>query len=345
MSSLGELRQLTRTRIVLFMREPEAVFWVVLFPVVLALVLSIAFKDRAVGDARVGILQDFAAEPWVERLRASEGIEVELFPSREAAERKLRSGALAALVEAGEPLTVRYDPSRAEAELARLRVEAAVQHQAGGAQPARVATLHVTEHGSRYIDFLIPGLLGMNLMSTGMWGTGFAIVDWRQKKLLKRLLVTPMRRTSFLFAQMLSRFVFLVLEVVVIVAFGVLALGVPFRGSLVGFALVCILGALCFSGLGLLVASRSQTVEGVSGLMNFVMMPMWLFSGIFFSYENFPQIFQPFIRLLPLTALNDGLRALMLEGDRLSALFPEVGVLVAWSLAGFFVALRVFRWQ
>jgi ABC-type multidrug transport system permease subunit len=345
MSSLDELRQLTRTRIVLFLREPEAVFWVVIFPVVLAFVLSIAFKGRAVGDARVGILEEAAAQPWVATLRAAGGIEVVLFPTRAAAERKLRSGALVALVEAGEPLTVRYDPSRAEAELARLRIEAAVQRPAGGAQPARVATLHVTEHGSRYIDFLVPGLLGMNLMSTGMWGTAFAIVDWRQKKLLKRLVVTPMRRTSFLFAQMLSRFAFLVLEVSVIVAFGVLALDVPFRGSLVGFALLCVLGALSFSGLGLLVASRSQTVEGVSGLMNFVMMPMWLFSGIFFSYENFPRMFQPFIRLLPLTALNDGLRALMLEGDRLGSLLPETGLLVAWTLAAFFVALRVFRWQ
>jgi ABC-type multidrug transport system permease subunit len=203
----------------------------------------------------------------------------------------------------------------------------------------------VTEHGSRYIDFLIPGLLGMNLMGTGIWGTGFAIVDMRQKKLLKRLLVTPMKRTNFLFAQMLSRFLFLVFEVAVITVFGVWALGVPFRGSFLAFAFVCTLGALCFAGIGLLVASRSQTVEGVSGLMNFVMLPMWLLSGVFFSYENFPAVFHPLIRLLPLTALNDGLRGIMLEGEAATALLVETGVLLVWTVGGFLVSLRVFRWS
>jgi ABC-2 type transport system permease protein len=345
MSSFGELRQLTWTRVILFLREPEAIFWVVLFPVVLALVLSIAFKDRAVGPARIGVVEGSISSTSLATLQSAEGIEVVVFQDREAAERKLRSGALAALALAGQPLTVRYDPSRAEAELARLRVEDAIRHGTSGEAPVEIATERVTEHGSRYIDFLIPGLLGMNLMGTGIWGTGFAIVDWRQKKLLKRFLVTPMRRTSFLFAQILSRFVFLVLEVTVIALFGVLILGVPFRGSLATFTFVSVLGALCFSGMGLLVASRSQTVEGVSGLMNFVMMPMWLFSGVFFSYENFPRLLLPFIRLLPLTALNDALRALMLEGDRMQAMLPEVGVLLVWTVVGFLVALRVFRWQ
>jgi len=345
MSSLGELRQLTRTRIVLFMREPEAVFWVVLFPVVLALVLSIAFKDRAVGDARVGILQDFAAEPWVERLRASEGIEVELFPSREAAERKLRSGALAALVEAGEPLTVRYDPSRAEAELARLRVEAAVQQPAGGAQPARVATLHVTEHGSRYIDFLIPGLVGLNLMGSGMWGIGFSVVVSRTRKLLKRFAVTPMRRGHYLLSFAFSRLIFLFLEVAAVVGFGWLVFGVRVRGSLLALFLVSLVGAMCFAGLGLLVAARPRSIEGVSGWMNLVMLPMWLLSGTFFSYERFPSFSHTAIRALPLTALNDALRAVVNDGTGLAASWPQLAVMAAWGICCFVLAVRIFRWQ
>ena len=124
-------------------------------------------------------------------------------------------------------------------------------------------------------------------------GDRVLIVDWRQRKLLKRFLVTPMRKSHFLLAQMLSRIGFLVLEVVVIVAFGVFVLGVPFRGSLLAFAVICLFGIFCFSGLGLLIASRPRTIEGVSGIMNFVMMPMWLFSGVFFSYENFPRSFIP----------------------------------------------------
>lgn len=344
MSRLGELRQLTWVRILLFVREPEAMFWVVLFPVVLSLVLSIAFKDRPVGAARIGIVAQALPEESVQALTGADDLEVVVFDTREEAERKLRAGGLTALVLPGSSLVVRYDPSRTEAELARLRIDAALQRASGRAL-TRVDTEEITEHGSRYVDFLIPGLLGMNLMSTGIWGTGFALVDWRQKKLLKRFLVTPMRHTSFLVAQMLSRFVFLVLEVSVIALFGVLVLGVPFRGSLLGFSLLCVLGATCFTGLGLLIASRAQTVEGVSGLMNFVMMPMWLFSGVFFSYENYPEMFHPFMRLLPLTALNDGLRALMLEGDRLQTLAPEFGILVLWTIVPFLVALRTFRWR
>ena len=130
-----------------------------------------------------------------------------------------------------------------------------------------VLTETLTDHGSRYIDFLIPGLLGMNLMGTGILGTGFSIVDWRQRKLLKRFLVTPMLKSHFLFAQVLSRIGFLILQVVVIVAFGVLVLRVPFRGSALTFGAVCLAGTFCFSGLGLLIASRPRTLEGVSGIM------------------------------------------------------------------------------
>jgi ABC-2 type transport system permease protein len=341
----SELRQLTWTRILLFVREPEAMFWVFLFPIVLALVLSIAFKNKGVDTVHVGAVTGDVSERWAAALEKADDIDLLRYETRDLAERKLRSGAVAALVAGDERLTIRYDPTRPEGETARLRINDAVQKEAGRVDLVPVVTEVVTEHGSRYIDFLIPGLLGMNLMGTGIWGTGFAIVDMRQKKLLKRLLVTPMKRTNFLFAQMLSRFLFLVFEVAVITLFGVLALGVPFRGSLFAFAVVCTLGALCFAGIGLLVASRSQTVEGVSGLMNFVMLPMWLLSGVFFSYENFPAMFHPLIRLLPLTALNDGLRGIMLEGQGLTALPLESVVLLAWTALAFFVSLRFFRWQ
>ncbi len=345
MSSRHELRQLTWTRLLLFLREPEALFWVFLFPLVLAVVLSVAFNNQGVSSVRVGWVEGGLAARWVAALDSAEAVVPVPFETRESAERKLRSGALAALAEGTDRVVLTFDPNRPEGETARLRVINAVQRAAGRVDPVTVLTEPMTEHGSRYIDFLIPGLLGMNLMGTGIWGTGFAIVDMRQKKLLKRLLVTPMRRSSFLLAQMFSRLVFLVLEVAAITLFGLWVLGVPFRGSPLVFALLCALGAFVFAGLGLLVGSRAQTIEGVSGLMNFVMMPMWLLSGVFFSYENFPAIFQPLIRLLPLTALNDGLRNLMLEGAGLASMMPELAVLLFWAVVPFFLALRVFRWQ
>ena len=203
----------------------------------------------------------------------------------------------------------------------------------------------MTETGSRYVDFLFPGLLGMNLMGTGMWGIGFAMADVRRKKFLKRLMCTPMRKSSFFLGFILSRLVFLVLELAVLVGFAKFVLGVPFEGDIISFAIICFVGAATFAGLGILVASRARTIEGVSGLMNLVMMPMWLASGVFFSYERFPDAMHPFLQVLPLTALNDALRAVMIDGAGLLSLLPEIGIMLAWCVASFVVALKIFRWE
>lgn len=344
MADRSELRELTRVRLLLFLREPEAVFWVFVFPVVLALVLAFAFRGSEVAPSAVGVLGGAVDPTRLVALNEADFLEVTVFTDADEAARKLRSGGIVALLTDDAP-TIRLDPARAESETARLRLENVLQAAAGRTDVLEVAVDPVRETGSRYIDFLLPGLLGMNLMGTGMWGTGFAIVDWRQKKLLKLFTVTPMRRANFLGSQVLSRLAFLVLEVLVIVVFGVLALGVPFRGDLFGFASICLLGAACFSGIGLLVASRASTIEGVSGLMNFVMMPMWLLSGVFFTYERFPDFLHPMIRILPLTALNDALRANMLEGVPAAALVQPALVLAVTTVLTFVIALRIFKWK
>jgi ABC-type multidrug transport system permease subunit len=199
--------------------------------------------------------------------------------------------------------------------------------------------------GSRYIDWLVPGLLGMNIMGTGMWGVGFSIVQARTKKLLKRLIATPMSKTDYLAAQVLSRMAFLALEVGVIVGFAWLAFDVTVQGNLGSLALVSVIGALSFGGLGLLLASRVRTIEAVSGLMNLIMVPMWVLSGVFFASSNFPDVMQPFIRALPLTALNEALRAVVNEGLPLSALGPQLAIMLAWGLGSFGLSLKLFRWQ
>lgn len=345
MSKGTELWQLTRIRLLLFWREPEAMFWVFLFPLAMALVLGLAFKNRGAPEARIAMVSGNLNVQWQTTLEGTEGLDLVIFESEEELERKLRRGAVDLRLSGEGELQLRFDPSRPEAETAVARIRQALRDAAGVDDPVAISEDHVLESGSRYIDFLIPGLLGMNLMGTGIWGTGFAIVDMRQKKLLKLFLVTPMRRSSFLFAQIASRFLFLLAEVAMITLFGVWALGVPFRGEVLSYLLLCILGGGAFAGLGLLIASRAKTIEGVSGIMNFVMMPMWLLSGIFFSYERFPEIFHPFIRALPLTALNDGLRASMLEGVGLAGLgLPMLNQLL-WGAAGFFIALRIFRWR
>jgi ABC-2 type transport system permease protein len=185
----------------------------------------------------------------------------------------------------------------------------------------------------------------MNIMGTGMWSIGFSVVNARLKKLLKRMVATPMRKSHYLAAQFLSRVVFLVLEVGIVVLFAWLVFHVSIRGSAALFALVCLLGGMAFGGLGLLIASRAKTLEAISGLMNIVMMPMWICSGVFFSYERFPDAVLPFIRLLPLTALNDALRAVMNDGAGATQIAPQLLNLAVWSVVTYFVGLKIFRWQ
>lgn len=347
MSRLPELRELTRIRVLTFLREPEAIFWVFVFPLVLTAVLGLAFRSSTPAPSPIAVVGEREAlAPLLDTLTAGEDLEIELFETHDDAFLKLRKGAVDALIEPGDPPTLTFDEQRAEAETARLRVLRALELADRAAPPDPPLELHpVSEVGSRYVDFLFPGILGMNLMGTGMWGVGFAIADIRRRNFLRRLMVTPMRKSSFFLSFMLSRLVFLVLELTVLVAFGAWVLGVPFRGDAVSFALVALLGAVVFAGLGILTVSRTQTIEGASGLMNFVMVPMWLGSGIFFSYERFPDILHPILRLLPLTALNDALRAVMLDGETIFAQGPELAVLAAWCLASFVIALRIFRWE
>lgn len=336
----NETRELTRQRILLLFREPEALFWVFAFPLLMAAVLGFAFRSAAPEPVLVGLVADgpfdaaaFAAD---ERLQV-----VELADVAEA-ERALRVARVDLLLEGtpGAP-RVRLDPARDEGATARARVQLALAGLAPDALPAD----EVTEPGSRYIDFLLPGLLGMGIMGTGVWAIGFAIADMRQRKLLKRLLVTPMRRSSLLASFMLARMVFLGFEVGALLAFGAFVLDVPVRGDPLSLLVVMLTGALAFAAIGLLVSSRARTIEGASGLMNLVLMPMWLASGVFFSYERFPEAVHPLLKALPLTALNDALRASMLEGAGLGAMLPQVGVLLAWLVVAFAVALRIFRWR
>ena len=345
MSRIDEIRELTRVRVLSFLREPEAIFWVFLFPLLLAAVLAFAFRSGDIEPSRVIVVDGPDSARLVEAFAVDEHLKIDVLPSRDAAMTKLRTAAADGVVEGGDPPRLSFDPQRPEAETARLRVLRALGLALeGGADPPLDEHL-MTEAGSRYVDFLFPGLIGMNLMGTGMWGVGFAIADVRRRKFLKRMLVTPMRRSSFFLAFMNSRLVFLAIELTVLLGFGVWILGVPLRGNLIALVTIALLGAAMFAGLGILVASRVRTIEGVSGLMNFVMMPMWLASGVFFSYEKFPAFIQPALKLLPLTALNDALRAVMLDGASILTQGPELGVMAAWWALCLGIALRIFRWE
>ena len=338
------LVQLTLARMREFYREPEALFWVFGFPIVLAFALGIAFRNRGPGELRVAVLRREGDSLVAAALGHARGLSVAVLDSA-AARLELRTGRVALLVVPGEPIVYRYDSTRTESRLARLEVDDAVQRARGRADPVRVDDERVTEPGARYIDFLIPGLLGMNLMGSGLWGVGFSVVQARTKRLLKRYMATPMRRSHYLLSFVLSRLVFLFVEVAALVGFAWWIFDVGVHGSFAALAFVTVLGALSFNGLGMLVASRARTIEAVSGLMNLVMLPMWILSGTFFSYARFPEAMQPFVKALPLTALNDALRAVMIDGSPLARLGTPVAIVTAWGVGSFIVALQIFRWR
>ena len=338
------LVQLTLARMREFYREPEAIFWVFGFPLVLAFALGIAFRNRGPGELKVGVLRapgDSAVAAALDRAPALRAAVLDSSDARTA----LRTGRVALLVVPGDPVVYRYDSTRTESRLARLEADEALQRARGRADAAPVRDDRITEPGARYIDFLIPGLLGMNLMGSGLWGVGFSVVQARTKKLLKRLMATPMRRGHYLLSFILSRLLFLFLEIAALVGFGWVMFGVGVRGSYGALALITVLGALSFAGLGMLVASRARTIEAVSGLMNLVMLPMWILSGTFFSYARFPDAMQPFVKALPLTALNDALRAVMIDGTGVLRLGAPLAIVAGWGAVSFGVALKIFRWR
>lgn len=339
------LWQLTRSRMVGFLREPEAVFWTFAFPILMALALGIAFRSQGPQKWSIGVEEGAHAAATFEALSKSPDLEVIRLAPTEG-ETALRRGRIQVLVRPGEgtPRLV-FDPTRPETQLASRLTEDALERAAGREDRLSVARDTAVRTGSRYIDFLIPGLIGLNLLGTGMWGVGFPVATARQQKLLKRMIATPMRKSDYLWSLMLARAVWLALEVAAVLGFGMLAFGIEVRGSWAGFVLVNLFGAFALSALGLLVVSRARTVEAVSGLMNLVMMPMWLLSGSFFSSERFPDAMQPLVKALPLTIINDALRAIMNEGAGLALVAWPLAALLLWGGVSFLVAVRVFRWE
>jgi ABC-2 type transport system permease protein len=392
------LIELTLIRLREFWREKEAVFWVFIFPVLMAFALGIAFRNTTPQKLHIAVentgptMSGPGPTEIYNALARSADIEPSLLSPNDAAQ-ALRSGKVALVVRPAnnsarenqqstdgkqeptltgreasptpnsqpptpnsqpptpnsQPLIhafdYRYDPTRSESRMAKLTVDDALQRAMGRADVTSAEDEKVMEPGARYIDFLIPGLIGLNLMGSGIWGIGFAVVSARNRKLLKRFAATPMRRSHYLFSFMMSRLIFLALEVVAIMGFAWLVFGVKIHGSLLSLTVVSLVGGLSFSGIGALLAARPETIEGISGLANFVMLPMWLLSGTFFSSARFPQVLQPFIKALPLTAINDALRAIVNEGSSLSANWSQLCVLLVWGLLSFIIALRIFKWK
>jgi ABC-2 type transport system permease protein len=345
-TSPNPLHELIKSRIREFLREPGYVFWVFGFPLLMAMGLGLAFRSKAPEPPQIGVT-DAVNSATAAALERSDRIKVVRL-SRVDAERALARTKLDLVVDQpdpAKPVRLRLDAAQEKSQLARAVTEDVLQRAAGRVDALALEEQPVSEKGSRYVDFLLPGLIGLNLMGSSMWGIGFNLVLARKRKLLRRYAVTPMRRSHFLLSYFFSRSLFLVLELAVLIAFGWLVFGTEIQGSITALLFASTLGAAAFAAIGFLIGARLSSTEVAGGWMNFVQLPMWLLSGSFFSYERFPEWLQLPIKLLPLTAANDSLRRIYNESATLSAVGFELGVLLAWSLLGFGIAIKVFRWQ
>lgn len=337
---------LTLMRLRELWRQPATMFWVFGFPIVLAIALGAAFSERGPAPIVIGAVRPL--EPAVSAALGRAGVTVRALEPA-AVVRELRAGRVALVLgpeaSAGAaPLEYRYDPDRVEARLARAVVDEAVQRAAGRTDTAATSERPVREIGSRYIDFLVPGLIGMNLMTGALWGIGWSLADLRRRRLLRRLRAAPLRPSQLVAAIGLARAVVVPIEAAVLLGFAYFVFGTPVAGSLALVAAVVFAGSAAFSGLGVVLGARAENAETVGALVNLVMLPMLVGSGIFFSTAHFPDAVQSGLALLPLTAVNDALRAVILDGAGAREIAPQLGVLGGWAAVTFAVGLKLFRW-
>jgi ABC-type polysaccharide/polyol phosphate export permease len=336
--------ELTLARLREFVREPEALFWTFLFPIVMSVAMAIAFPAGGAQTVRVGIPPGSGADALRQSLSSVKDVVIKEVPAGDQL-RALRNGEVHLIVEPGSPPTYRFDPMRDESRLARLVVDDVLQGSSGRRDSWHAKEDLIAIPGSRYVDWLIPGIICLGIMNNGLWSIGFMTVQARLRKLLKRLAASPMRRRDYLMAPVFARLVFLAPEVAVPLIFGAIAFSMPIRGGLASIGLVALAGALMWGAIGLLMGSRVRTFEAASGLLNLISVPMWVLSGVFFAASNFPDAAQPVIQVLPLTALVDAMRAVVLEGSSLAAIWHELAIMAGWTIVPFAVALRIFKWR
>lgn len=352
-SRLAPLLALSAARIKEFLREPGALFWTFGFPLLITVALGIAFRSEGPQQVAVAVVVGAASDATEElasQLDGQPGLSLRVVMP-DVASKALRTGDIVLAVEGSRgpdgrrTVTYRFDPSRPEALGARRLVDERLQRANGRRDPVTTVDQTTVARGGRYVDWLVPGLLGMQLLSGALWGTAWNIVNARQRRLLKRLAATPMRRSHYLLSFRVAGLLFVPVQAIVLFAFARVTFGVTIHGSMLGVLLLSLFGSWSFAGLGLLCASRAQNSETANGLVNLMTLPMFVLSGVFFSSARFPDFLQPAIRLLPLSAFNDALRHIVNDGASLWSQGGPLAVLLVWGVVSSAVALRLFRWS
>jgi len=343
---MRSLWALSAVRLKLFFREPGSMFWTFGFPLLVTVALGVAFRNQGQAKAPVAVVAGPGAAQVSAALNGQPAVSARVLDEAEVA-RELRTGQVVLAVESagpGAPLVFHYDPTRPEAVATRRLTDDLLQAHAGRRDVVVTRDETQVSRGGRYVDWLVPGLLGLQLLNGAMWGAAFNIVNQRQRKGLKRLAATPMPRSHYLLSYRVSGLVFVPLQVFVLFAFAHLTFGVVIQGSSLAVLGLALLGSWAFAGLGLLCASRAQNSETANGLINLVTLPMMVFSGVFFSSSRFPHVLQPVISILPLSAFNEALRHVVNDGASIFSQGYPIAVLAGWTLVTSVLAVRLFRW-
>jgi len=346
------------------MREPGVLFWGILFPILMSLALGIAFTKRQDTLRKVAILKNEAQGKLGDVLKTyadstSENtyqltirnekmgntyIRFYLMEPEEAMIALKRGVVNVIVAENDGNVEYRFDPLNPDAQLNYLKLS---KYFGKGKKVVVENTVNIspmTLRGTRYIDFLIPGLLAMGVMMSTMWGISYGIIEKRSKKLLRRMVATPMSKAYFLVSFMTIRMMMNFVEALLLVIFAWLVFDISIQGSIPALMAMFIAGNIGFSGLAFFISSRTVKTEIGNGLINLVVMPMMILSGIFFSYHNFPDAIIPFIQKLPLTLVADGMRSIFIEGAGFQQIaFPSV-VLFFGGIIFFAAGLKMFRW-
>jgi ABC-2 type transport system permease protein len=374
---INQLWQLTSALFREIIREPGVLFWGILFPILMSLGLGIAFTKKAdvirkvaviSPDKRVSlndslsVLYNFLEknceknsvsdpEGWKWKLQLKDeklGNSIFLFHEMEwqKSMMMLKRGTVNVVLEEKDGHTeYHFDPMNADAQLTYLKLNTLLNSPGVKEASSNEYVRPLTVTGTRYIDFLVPGLITMGVMMSSMWGISYGLIEKRSKKLLRRLVATPMKKSHFLIALITVRITMNLIESLVLFFFALFAFNMEIQGDISALIILFLAGNIAFAGIAVFVSSHTSNTEVGNGLINFVVMPMMVLSGIFFSYHNFPDWSIGVIQKLPLTMLTDGIRSIFNEGAGYSEVAMPIIILTATGAFFFTIGLKIFKWH
>jgi len=360
---IRQLKALVISHFKEFFREPEVIFWVFFFPIGLSWILGIAFDIKGENTRVIGVIENSNStnatlHQLIQQAAAryastpskyfSAGIKNPfnfIFTDRQGALTALKQGKFEVFIELSVKngkLLYYFDPKNSEARLTFLLLEKYFSPGESKGIESQPAPLVIP--GSRYIDFLIPGLLAMEIMNSAMWGIGWSLIEFRSKKLLRRMAASPMNRNIFVLSHIIARLAFGIIEFLAIYLFALFYFKVKIQGSLIALGIVYISSIFAFGGMAMLFAARTASTRVGNGIINVITLPMMMLSGIFFSYHNFPDWAIPIIQLLPLALITDSIRSIFLEGTRIPQILVPSLALLTLGIIFISISLKIFKW-